>query len=324
MKLSSIAVSNIRSFEYDPTFSKEITFDKAGLNLLIGPNASGKSNVVEIIMRIFSNVYDITGSAAGGANIDVSSLITTRPQTTSLQGRPNLPGTFTKHRATPDKESSIKLTVTIDSKDRQNIRVINQNRSALKNLFDRSYKEYTDSPFVGQRIFESEVEIPRAGTTFVIVLREHKEQFTSYFVEDDGQSLIVKYLRDYGLVCTLIDRYNELLNPITFATIEKTNPLTHNYQMTADALGLTGVTRPIQRLSPPLILVSVQERLSDIDVSMQLYGNNDGGTSSLSSKYRQIEQNLSQKTTQGSFSGGRSETFESLKTLVWLDVAKKN
>jgi|GEM_PF-2144149 len=323
MKLSSIAVSNIRSFEYDPDFTKEIAFDDAGLNLLIGPNASGKSNLVEIIMRIFSNVYDITGLSAGGANIDISSLISTTPQATNLQGRPNLPGTFTKHRATPNQESSIKLTVTIDAKDKQNLGVINRNRATLKRLYERNYKEYTDSPFAGNRIFESEISSPRVGTTFEIVLREHKEPFSSYFIEDDSQSLVVKYLRDYGLICTLIDRHNELLNPSTFNAVEKTYPLTHNYQMTADALGLENGTRLIQRLSPPLILVSVQERLSDIDISMQLYGGNGDSNNSLSNRYRQIEQNLSQKTTQGTFSGGRSETFESLKTLIWIDVAKK-
>lgn len=320
MKVASIAISNIRSFEHDPSFQNAIEFDTNGLNLIIGPNASGKSNLVEIMMRIFTNIYDVTGSSMSNYDSDMSSLIRTTPSPTQLSSRAYVPGTFTRHRSYPNESMAIKLKITIDKKDKENLKFIKEKSPLLKRLYSYYFKELDGSGIV--RIFDTEYTVPRLGATYEITLREQKEQHASYLVEDDSNALVVRYLKDYSLVCTLIDMYNELLMPERFAKVEKSNHLNLNYRNTVDILGLSNAAKPLRRLAPPLILMSVQERLSDIDLSFTAHtGENDNQTSS--SKYRQIERNLGQKSTQGVFNGGQSDTFESIKSIIWRDVTSE-
>jgi AAA15 family ATPase/GTPase len=93
MRLTSIAISNIRSFKYNPHFTEPVTFAPTSTNLIIGPNASGKSNLIEVVKQLFSTVYDMAGTRYGFAN-DLNSLIKIAT-TSSVTGTTlTMPGTF--------------------------------------------------------------------------------------------------------------------------------------------------------------------------------------------------------------------------------------
>lgn len=312
MRLVSISISNIRSFRFDQNFQNEIKFDTSGLNLIIGPNASGKSNLIEIVMRIFGSIYDIGGTSYSSNIGGLDNLTRVTPSLSAIQNEKNLPGTFTKHRATPNALSSIKLKVKLDKNDIENLKLIQANRSLLQAIFNRYIQ---DDGRV--HIFSDSFTVPRTGSEYEIVLEEVRGEHSSKFVEKDATSPAAIYLRDYGLACLLIDSYNELLHASRL-WVQRSNALTHNYQATVDALGIRTGAKPIPRLTPPIILMSVQDRLNDINLDYWVYEANEGGDrQGINYKRRQLESGIYQKSTQGAFSSSSSESFDSVKNLIW-------
>src|SRR6266700_450542 len=108
MRIISIAVSNIRSFKYDPTLSTKIEFGTKDLNLIIGPNGAGKSNLMEIIARLFSNIYN---ADYANSNDDLNRLIQTQVQPSDVNTQAYIPSSLTKNRDFKDKPSHIRIEV---------------------------------------------------------------------------------------------------------------------------------------------------------------------------------------------------------------------
>lgn len=321
MKISKIAISNIRSFEYDPSYQNEVPLDTKSLNLIIGPNASGKSNFVEVIMRMFSSVFDLYGSQTGSFEQNIQNLIRTIPSPTTLTNLISMPGSFTKHRKHKNADRSIRLEILLDKRDIENLKFIRSKRAALTSLYKKYFSE--QQPLKSMRVFGDSFRLSSLGHKEYIEFVEHAEQHSSYLVQQSPETVASRYLRDYGLICTLIEIHNELLNRENFTSIEQSQPNNFSYANTILELGINSRTQPLNQLSPPVVLLSVGDRLTDIDLNYMIYGNVGSEGAGISSKARQTTRNLGSKSTQGAFTGGFSDGFERVKSLIWLDAANE-
>lgn len=319
MIIKSIAISNIRSFTYDPTLSNEINFQNSGLNLIIGPNGSGKSNLVEILMRLFSDIYSTNASQY---NDDLSRLIKVSMDKININSSRSIPGTFTKHRNFANKESSIKIKIILDKYDLANLRLIKKHSTVFDLIYKKNYQEINSTPF--EHIFENATyTIPSNPTEYEIILKEDTWDTGRVFTETDQTSLAVRYLRDYSWVSTLIDIYNDLLIKDSFTQWDINQPTIYSYQTTLDSLGITHKAKPIARLKPPLLLMSVQERINNISLRYVYFDNNSGSeVRGNSKKYRALERTLAQKSTQGNMNTANSESFELMKSHIWEECIR--
>lgn len=318
MKIHSIAISNIRSFCYDPSFNNEIFFEDSGLSFIIGPNGSGKSNLIEIITRLFSDVYGLDSNQYGLFDINSLISITDHPQNINIQTL--IPATLTKNRITTDNLRSIKFTIVLDLSDIENLTFIKKNADMLKRISDKYYN-ITNNECGYDRIFNVDYVIPNQPTTYEVVLEEYED---NKFREKNITSLAVRYLRDYAWVNTLVDIYNSLLYKELFYQTEVAQPTTHNYQSTINSLGINEKSEPISNLNKTLLLMSVQDRVAGINLT---YTNTDNSGINMvanltSKKRRDIESSISKKSTLGSFSGATSEAFELIKVAIWEEVVR--
>lgn len=319
MRLTSIAISNIRSFKYDENFMQKISFNPNSTNLIIGPNASGKSNLIEVITRLFTTIYDMAGSRFNFAN-DLQTLIRINQQTTRQSSNLPLPGTFTKHRDYLNHTSSVKFTVALDEYDIKNINSFRTNKSVIDGVKAR----YASNIEIPEILFD-ENEKPVKGKDYEVILQvKDIPGNPSVLVESNSTNLGSAYLRSYGLIKSLIDAYNELLHQELFMAIERSNPLTLSYSNTVDSIGINQSSRPIERPYAPVLLMSVQERLTDISFGYNFFNNaNNEGNNTSSQMIRQVEVNSAQKSAYGNFNVGPSDTFESFKGSVSRLCAKK-
>jgi len=317
MKIQSIAVSNIRSFEYDPDFSNRITFNATGLNLIIGPNGAGKSNLIEIMTRIFSSIYAAESTQYG----DLKFLIASNKAPTNYNAETGIPSTFTKHRGSADKPSGVRLKVLLDEGDLKNIQAIRQHQTILRKIHDANFEDISRTDY-HTRIYEMLDSIPDRPTSYIIELIETASASTSQnaFVEKES-NLASAYLRSYRVLCTAIDIHNDLLRPELFRELEKNEPHNVSYQRTIDDFAISSETVPISRLEPPLLLMSVQDRIANINLSYgrlvepQLQG--------VSARTRNYERQILQKSAMGGINVNDSESFELLKERICHECMSK-
>lgn len=317
MKIKSIAVSNIRSFAYDPDFSNKLTFNTAGLNLVIGPNGAGKSNLIEIMTRIFSSIY----GADTMQYADLRSLISNGKTPTNYISEPGIPNTFTKHRGSADKASAIRLEVILDEGDLANLRTIRQNATILKRVQEANFKDLSENGY-HSRIYDLLDSIPDEPTEYVIELFDDQPPGSSYssMVEKE-RNLATAYLRAYRALCIVIDMHNDLLRPEFFREFERNDAHAVGYTRTVDELGIVADASPITRLEPPLLLMSVQDRISNISLSYARLV--DTPSQGASARSRNFERQILQKSAVGGISVNDSESFELLKERILHECVAK-
>lgn len=313
MRLMSVAISNIRSFEYSKN-PQEISFDARGLNLIIGPNGSGKSNLVEILTRLFTQVY---GADLANYNEDLSRLISTVNHQQDLNTILTKPSTFTKHRSSQNKESSIKLKIMLDEVDLKNLAVINDNREVLKRIYNRYFKVENDII----RIFDEKNHIPAEPTVYEIELKDTLDLgYDKAFIETDPDSVQARYLRDYKLVANLINIHNDLLYKESFVEISRQQNM--SYQGTLDALLMSPDMEPIQPMQSLVLLMSVQDRINDINLEYTAApSDNMGIKTTMIGRTRVFSRQLLTKTTMGTLTAAQSEAFEMLKSTIYEECA---
>lgn len=316
MKIQSIAVSNIRSFKYDPGLMNKITFNEMGLNLIIGPNGAGKSNLIEIMTRIFSSIY---GAETAQYN-ELRSLISIDRSPANYNAEPGMPSTFTKNRASTDMPSLVRLEILLDETDLENLQTIKQNATVLHKIQTANFNDLSNTGH-HSRIYEMLDSIPAEPTAYVIELSDVKDGTQKKMIETE-HNIATAYLRAYRPLCVAIDMHNDLLRPELFREFEKNEAHAVSYQRTIDELGISSSTPSIRRLEPPLLLMSVQDRIANIELSYaRLVDSPIQGTSSARS--RNFERQLLQKSAMGGMNGGDSECFELLKERVWFDCFTK-
>lgn len=320
MRIVSIAVSNLRSFKYDPTYKTSIDFDTNGLNLIIGPNGAGKSNLMEIIARLFSNVYNVDYS---NNDYDLKRLVDINQKPQPITTVIYAPSTYTKNRDFQDKPSSLKLVVQLEATDINNLELIKKNKDVLKRVDDKFYSEAEINGY--KSIYEALDEIPMSPTQYTIELSDinHSGPGTRTFEEIGTPNIASKYLRAYQMLINAIHLYNDYLKPEQFKNILQTDPSHTNLEMVLTQLGIDlKVNKPIENLLPLLQILSVQERLSEINLS---YSSTEGNQTnqSLEARLRQMDRQTNQKSLLGGITSNQSETFEKFKELILQEAFRQ-
>jgi putative ATP-dependent endonuclease of OLD family len=318
MKIKSIAVSNIRSFKYDSSFTNKATFNHSGLNLIIGPNGAGKSNLIEIMTRIFSSIY---GAETASYN-ELKPLISVDKRPTNYNAEPGMPSTFTKNRSSPTSPSGILLEILLDETDLRNLRTIKDNAIVLQKVLNVNYIDIEGTGY-NSRIYEMLETIPTEPTSYVIELSDTQENGSMLKkMFEKEHNIATAYLRAYRSICVAIDIYNDLLRPELFKEFEKNEAHAVSYQKAIDELGILPTAQPIKRLEPTLLLMSVQDRIAHIDLSYARLADTPvtGGSQN---KMRNFERQLMQKSAMGGMNSAASECFELLKERVWYDCFDK-
>lgn len=313
MKIQSIAISNIRSFKYDPDFTNKVTFNTSGLNLIIGPNGAGKSNLIEIMTRIFSSIY---GAETAQYN-DLRALISIDKNPINYNAEPGMPSTFTKNRDSLDKPSAVRLEILLDETDVANLQVIKQNADILRRIQTTNFKDIENTGH-HNRIYGMLESVPTQSTTYTIELSDEQDGEIRKKMIEKEHSIATAYLRAYRPLCVAIDIHNDLLRPELFKEYERNEAHAVSYQRSIDGLGISPDTQPIKRLEPPLLLMSVQDRIAHIELSYARLVDppTQGGSSARS---RNFERQLLQKSAMGGMDVGQSECFELLKEKIWYD-----
>jgi len=152
LKISSIKISNILSFEDKPIDEcQEIVFNKK-LNIIIGPNGSGKSNFLEIINQIFRNTLfksctynqDLITQSKQDPNVNLR-------ETIVVQNRNfNLPS----NRDSDDDDEEIKLKITLSDDDKENMIFIQKNKDKINLLIQK----YVNQGFKFESLTEDEIK----------------------------------------------------------------------------------------------------------------------------------------------------------------------
>lgn len=146
MYIKSLKISNILSFPYLEDFdgSKDtITFDPQ-TNILIGANGSGKSNLIEVISRLWKQVFFINYELKDEA-------FNPNPQVKYIQRASfNISNTLYKNNKFLDKPSQVEIDIGLTAVDKENVKWIFNHKSELEELIE----EYSN-----ESLFEVEADI---------------------------------------------------------------------------------------------------------------------------------------------------------------------
>lgn len=199
MKLKSITIENIKSFNDKTT----IEFDK-NLNILIGPNGEGKSNLLDIItqaIRRFTKMYCTT--SGGNEQTEVFKAI---QQVT-------FPFLNTKLEKFAGNESSASLLEVVFEVTKEDIDNINEIKSK-KEIFKKNLEKYKNgSEFV--RIIESvylslEKSSLQEGVKLKYTISNPNDQMTVNSNFNSNEEAYLSYLNNLELFLILLDEKVDL------------------------------------------------------------------------------------------------------------------
>ena len=134
MRLKSVKISNILSFDKIQDFdSPPNTIDfNSDLNILIGSNGSGKSNLLEIINKLFQNhffdSYYVNDNAFYSTNPNERAILLNNDRKNSIQN------TLFKNFNSREAESYLEVQIEMDKGDSENLLFLMGNYEDLKSL----------------------------------------------------------------------------------------------------------------------------------------------------------------------------------------------
>ena len=203
MKINSLRVSNILSFEHKDNIDdcQEIKFNE-NLNVLIGPNASGKSNFLEIISQLFKaglimgcryNINAIHEYEKTGNEVNLRNLITT------YNRRPH---TLPKNYFSDSDKKTIKIKFTLSDDDRTNLFFIKQNADKI-NEFANKY--CNQIPYTNKSIPD---DVINDAKTFTFTFYSDASNATLLIPDESNfekiDKLVLEYFYSFQLIQILI------------------------------------------------------------------------------------------------------------------------
>src|SRR3954466_2058656 len=211
MILNSLKISNILSFELIQEFEKaKSTIDfKNDLNILIGSNGSGKSNLVEIINKLFQGhffeYYYTDDNALFYKSEDKAIKI-------NKERRDQVYNTIFKNFNTPNSPSRIQIEISPDKGDIDNLLNILANLDEFKK-FSSQYCDHQLLLNAFNDISKADIrKITNAKYTFEVdnLQSTSKIKFTliSSSIEKKEISLFYSYLIYFNQIQTLIEVVN--------------------------------------------------------------------------------------------------------------------
>jgi putative ATP-dependent endonuclease of the OLD family len=313
MRIVSVAVSNIRSFKYDPRLTTKVKFGLKDLNLIIGPNGAGKSNLMEVIARLFSNIYNADYANNNG---DLNQLIQTQVQPTQLNTANFMPNSLTKNRNFKNKPSKIQIKIQLDKTDIENLKRIKTKADVLKKIDN---KFYIESVTGYKDIFNYLDQIPARPKIYTITLSDQETyNSVSHILEEVGDKTLASvYLKSYQMLRNAINIYNDYLKPEQFKVITQNSPPNISYEQALDSVGIKyGVDKPIENLLPLLQILSVQERLAEISLDYTPLEGSNGSNLSRDNRSRQYDRQSNNRSLLGGINNAQSISFELIKELI--------
>lgn len=237
MKIQKLVLKNIKSFR------DEVSIEfKEGVNIFIGPNAGGKSNLMDIL-NISLCYYFIYPWKLYSAQ-DTPSGFRFQSIRDSLFNP--IEKLLEKNSGMENQEQKITLSFEITDEDLKNIEIIKNNQNKLIE-FENS--EYNSNNFNNFIISNDVFQRSRSN----IVEFQINNHSTTSFIQDDFSGMFLKYLNCFELVSILIEEHNKKISSAE-EKIEKLFPLTmyfSPYRIT-----------PVQNLS---IKIAGQDRFNIIE-----------------------------------------------------------
>lgn len=198
MKVKSLQISNIWCFKYveDITDAPKISFDK-NFNILIGQNGAGKSTVLEVINFVFRRVlfipYNRNRDLYGQRTIigsDQKKTILAKINDIQYYRDFHLERNYDFENRT----QKIRMVVEIDNIDRENIKLLQENKTKLSSIVGI----YSSEQMFAEGAYQNEYQID-------IALDSTDKKYTVQAIQDPG----FMYLSGYNLYKEVIEIYNE-------------------------------------------------------------------------------------------------------------------
>lgn len=198
MRIKKLTLDNVKSFRQ----AQNVEFNQ-DLNIFIGPNAGGKSNLLEILRTLLARLYPSWYFAGDGT-------------TSTIEHQSvNLDQNLEKHLDATQEHQTIKITFEITPADIQRMELIRNNQHRLFEFEEQRYgsKNLLNTLNSG----ESHDLGQYANQTYEYVFINRQDQ---YFDESSSdRQFIADYLQSYDLASLLISDYNQQLQ------VEKIEPI---------------------------------------------------------------------------------------------------
>ena len=200
MKLRSIRISNILSFEYREKIedAEEINFDE-NLNILIGPNGAGKSNFLEIINQLFRNIM-VLGCNFNEANIEENRK---EPHNHPLNGtitQQERRHTLVKNNDSNSNIKRILIEIELGPNDIQNLLFLHKNKSEINRLFA---KYCNVSPQFKSAVTEQDLQ-SKTTVSFMFEDSGNQKKFNLANTSDETTRFIADYFAYFEFLQNLI------------------------------------------------------------------------------------------------------------------------
>ena len=227
MQLSTVKISNLLSFPYieNLTNTEGVKFhnsEKGIINIMIWPNWSGKSNLLDIIHSLWK--YGIT----------------TNYEITQQQGKPMIvehnttQHTLTKHRWTEDKHAHIYISLLLNQHDIDNLGFVNKYSTTLNTILE----QYSDISFRFKTIDSSHLaEQHKIPLYFTINSTDH-----DIVLHRNKLTPVVEIIYDYLQQFELIQHCMSIYNSHHKQTQERSRYPLHNTFAIINAHDRTGMT----------------------------------------------------------------------------------
>ncbi|MFN8334461.1 MAG: AAA family ATPase [Cyclobacteriaceae bacterium] len=209
MKISSIKISNVLSYgplENLDTAAETIQF-KNDINILIGANGSGKSNLLEVINKIFfhhfNTIYDVNDVLVNGSGSGEKAI---RPN----DRRTNIPNTVRKHFDHKSEPSIVRVVLTPDTGDLRNLMFLKDNWGELK-AYSITYSR--EGRLFLQDFDFSTISLVEKAIKYDIAFNNDTNVVTFDLVNrssDGFVDLYYNYLLDFNLIQKIIEVCNSV------------------------------------------------------------------------------------------------------------------
>jgi len=198
MKLNRITLQNIKSFK------EEIVVDfKPDINILIGPNAGGKSNMMDIL-NIVVNHYFVHNWRLKKQTLSDGTF------RKSIQHREDIfnpiENFLEKNLEIKDLDQKIKLKFELDKTDLENIDIVNKNK---ENLLEYAQNEHKDGNL--NNFFKS-INVSENWEKFKLDY-EIINHLLNHNSEDFPNNRFLSYLNNFEGISILINEYNSTDTP---------------------------------------------------------------------------------------------------------------
>lgn len=204
MKIESIKISNILSFKYSENIESADGIDfnandnLGSLDILIGPNASGKSNFLEIVNQIFKKCFFVHYDFKEINYLEAKK--NNERHFSNVLQKSNSGFLLQKHRDYKQNDSELLLKISLGRTDKKNLKDIIKNKALFNSLFKKF--RLPDSLQIDDKVCPEKIE-KITNVQFLIKFGSPSKASVSVKNEPNNDTLkeydlIKKYFEDFN------------------------------------------------------------------------------------------------------------------------------